>query len=114
MFIPELVALGISLVPNKHNLNGLHIKFVMLVSRYMHVPLASEDAQVRDVRCFARVPELKKCTGGRGVALWSAALHANSQKPLDKPAVCNIAVALSSMVRLNAQLSCLIVVNLAS
>ena len=44
--IPELIALGVSLVPNKRDLNGLGVKFAPLVSGYMHIPLASEDAQV--------------------------------------------------------------------
>ena len=46
ILISELVSFRTRLIPNKHDLNGLHIQLATLVSGYMHVPLASKDMQV--------------------------------------------------------------------
>ena len=72
MSIPDFIALAIRLIADKHDLNGLCIKFATLVSGHVHVPLASEDAKMRDIRYFARVPYLVRCTplectGGRAI-----------------------------------------------
>ena len=58
MFIPKPVSFRSGLIPNKRDLNGLCVKFVPLISGYMHVPLASEDTEVRDIRNVTTVPYL--------------------------------------------------------
>ena len=58
MSVPQLVALRARLIPNKRHLDRFRVELAALVAGYMHVPLASKDAKMRDIRNLTRIPEL--------------------------------------------------------